>query len=249
MAKKNLETKETPFDMAYLKEHPYYCVQDDNYAWLPDSTVDLVLCDPPFNIAQDTNFHTYEKNTVHSFRFDKDKGWDTYSQEAFIKLMEEWAVEIDRVLRTGGSFAIFCADKYISHLMDALTKAGLKVRRVITWRKSNAVPVNRDTLMMSACEYIVMGVKDSKAVFNSDVYLKETIDLSVIEQFLVADKTAAVIENLVRKAVEGIAGSVNDETHIDAVASAVESAILKGSAEAVKRVRAMYVADDKGKNI
>jgi len=39
-------------------------VNDDNYLWLPDGSVDLVLTDPPFNIARDTNFHTYEKNTI-----------------------------------------------------------------------------------------------------------------------------------------------------------------------------------------
>lgn len=88
-------------------------VHDSGYAWLPSGSIDLVLTDPPFNIARDTNFHTYEKNTINSYRFDEDKGWDSYSPEGFRELLASWSKEFARVLRPGGSFAVFCADEYL----------------------------------------------------------------------------------------------------------------------------------------
>jgi DNA modification methylase len=210
----------------------------DNFAWLEDKSVDLVLTDPPFNIAQDTNFHTYEKNTINSYRFDEDKGWDSYSQDGFIKLLNDWAVEFARVLRPGGSFAVFCADTYLSHLIDALDAAGLNVRRTITWRKPNAVPVNRKTMMMSACEYIVMGVKGSKATFNADIDLTAIAEFADIEQVLVADKAAAIVERFVRDEVAKI--TTTGSTRPDEVTHAVLAALTTAVPQITERVRAMY---------
>ncbi len=217
-------------------------VHDDNYKWLPDASVDFVLTDPPFNIARDTNFHTYEGNTINSYRFDKDKGWDTYSPDSFVALLNAWSSEFARVLRPGGSFAVFCADAYVSHLIDALKSAGLSPRRTLTWRKPNAVPINRDTMMMSACEYVVIGVKGSRATFNSDLYTSDVAAITEVEQVLVGDKAAAVVEKAVREAVAQVAFAGKGRG--DKVAEAAEKAILAAAKEASRRVGAMYTAKD-----
>lgn len=219
-------------------------VHHDNYQWLPDASVDLVLTDPPFNIAQDTNFHTYEKNTINSYRFDADKGWDTYTPESFIDLLGDWAREFARVLRPGGSFAVFCADAYVSHLIDALTAAGLNPRRTLTWRKPNAVPINRQTMMMSACEYVVVGVKGSNATFNSDLKTADLTVITEIEQVLAADKAASIVEKAVRDAVAAVATAGNGRGKD--VAAAVATAVSAAAAESAKRVKAMYVDEGEG---
>ena len=176
-----------------LGENRFCLVRGDNYNWCSKDSVDLVLTDPPFNIARDTNFHTYEKNTINSYRFDKDKGWDSHSPEDFRNLLRQWSTEIERVLRPGGSFAIFCADEYVSDLIWSLRDAGLKPRRTITWRKPNAVPINRAHMMMSACEYIVYGVKGKKAVFNADIERGSEPVLDGVERTFVADKAGSVL--------------------------------------------------------
>lgn len=195
----------------FIEIEKVWLVKDDNFTWLPNGTVDLVLTDPPFNIARDTNFHTWEKNTINSFRFDADKGWDSYTPEGFRKLLDVWAKEFSRVLRPGGSFAVFCADEYLSDLIAAMKANGLKPRRTITWRKPNAVPVNRKHMMMSACEYIVMGVKGSKSVFNADLDTN-TVSMSDLEIVAVADKASNVMELELRKALSATSArpSVNE---------------------------------------
>jgi site-specific DNA-methyltransferase (adenine-specific) len=212
----------------------------DNFSWLPDASIDLVLTDPPFNIARDTNFHTYDANTINSYRFDAGKGWDSYTPEDFIALLGDWALEFARVLRPGGSFAIFCADTYLSHLIDALGAAGLTTRRTLTWEKPNAVPINRQFLMMSACEYVVIGVKNGAGTFNPDVYFADPTN-SLIEQVLVADKVASVVDKEVRAALGELTGSTTRQAD---VRSAVRRAITTATEKAVAKAAAMYITQD-----
>jgi DNA modification methylase len=208
-------------------------VHDSGYSWLPDGSVDLVLTDPPFNIARDTNFHTYEKNTINSYRFDGEKGWDSYSPEGFRELLKSWSKEFERVLRPGGSFAVFCADEYLSDLISALKEAGLKPRRTLTWRKPNAVPVNRKHMMMSACEYIVVGVKGSRSVFNSDVDLLATSGVTDLEVVAISDKVATVVEQEVRKSLNTLGWRPSTSEIQELVERAVESAATVAAKRAV----------------
>lgn len=200
-----------------------------------------MLTDPPFNIARDTNFHTWEGNTINSYRFDADKGWDSYSPEGFRILLNNWANEFQRVLRPGGTFAVFCADEYVSDLIGAMKANGLKPRRTITWRKPNAVPVNRKHMMMSACEYIVMGVKGSKSVFNSDLETSSKI-LSDAEVIAIADKASTVIEQEIRKALS----ARGDRPSVQEIQAIVEDTI-SDNAKAVSD-RSINLYSDDGKN-
>jgi DNA modification methylase len=216
--------------------------QADHFRFVADQSVDLILTDPPFNIARDTNFHTYENNTINSYRFDKDKGWDSYSREHFVSLLQSWAREFNRVLRKGGSFAIFCADQYISDLHHALEDAGLSPRRTITWRKPNAVPVNRSVMMMSSCEFIVTGVKAHKAVFNADVSDSTPELAEHLEALLVADKVSTVIELLLRRALAET--SWKDGSRPEQVARVVEDVLARAQPEVRRRVKKMYRVTD-----
>jgi DNA modification methylase len=225
----------------------YALLNTDNFAFLPDGSIDFVLTDPPFNIARPSNFHTWKHNTIHNYQLDGDKGWDTFTPEAFRKVLEVWSRDFFRVLRKGGSFAIFCADAYISHLIDALEAAGLQPKRTITWRKPNAVPVNRASLPMSACEYIVWGVKPkAKWTFNADIPLtnevSHTADSAEITSFIVADKVANVVSKAVKEAVAKVA--LNPSFSSEDVVTAAEAAMKGATAHALGRVENLFTADD-----
>lgn len=213
---------------------------DDNFDWIQDDSIDLILTDPPFNIARDTNFHTYEKNTINSYRFDKNKGWDSYSQDQFRNLIDQWVVSFERVLKPGGTFAIFCADDYISDFINSLNKAKLNPRRTLTWRKPNAVPVNRKHMMMSACEYVVVGVKKSKATFNSTLDPKTHPKVTSTEVVAIADKVAVVLEQQIRKAL----GNLDSRPPKEELYKLIEQTVSKNLNEAVMRSINIY-SDDK----
>jgi DNA modification methylase len=224
----------------------------DNFDFISNATVDLVLTDPPFNISKPTNFASYEKNTIHSYQFDDDSSedWDTYSHEEFIVKLDEWAAGWSRVLRNGGSFAIFCADAYVSHLMDALKRNKLNPRRLITWRKNNAVPVNRQYMPMSANEYIVVGVKPGKDVtFNADVpIVNQNLDARIIESTIVADKVSAIVYAKTREALlgSGISKSqttfleLDSKSHLEEISNLVSNVLSSIQNDAVKKVLSMY---------
>jgi DNA modification methylase len=214
-------------------------VLDDGYPWLQNSAVDLILTDPPFNIARDTNFHTYEKNTINSYRFDKGKGWDSHTPEGFRELLAGWSKEFFRVLRPGGSFAVFCADEYLSDLISALKTAGLKPRRTLTWRKPNAVPVNRKHMMMSACEYIVVGVKGSKSVFNVDINLANSSRLTEQEIVAISDKASTVAEQEIRKTL----GALGNRPSPIEIQATVERVLNSIAGEVARRSINIYSDD------
>lgn len=244
MSKKAVEQFEefqTPEGLtACTVESKFIALHGDNFAWVPDKSVDLILTDPPFNIAQDTNFHTWDQNTINSYRFDQDKGWDTYDHDQFLAMLQSWADGFARVLKPGGNFAIFCADAYVSHLMEALTNAKLKPRRLVTWQKPNAVPINRQSMMMSACEYVIVGVKGSKATFNSDIGIDDLETLSDVSSILLADKAGRVVEKAVREAITA-AYAEGKQITPDKIAKIVSTAVSANAAEVAKRTRAMYV--------
>lgn len=223
---------------------------NNNFHFVADKSIDFVLTDPPFNISKETNFHTYEKNSIHSYKFDEknEESWDTYSHEDFLIKLDEWSAEWSRVLRKGGNFAIFCADSYISHLMEALKNNGLSPRRLITWRKNNAVPVNRAYMPMSANEYIIVGVKKGKSTFNADVpIINQTIDQKIIEANIVADKTATIIHSKIVQAL--INGQINDNdelTHIEDIVKTVSETLKNSEADIQTKIEAMYKLDKNG---
>lgn len=222
----------------------------DNFRFVESGTIDFVLTDPPFNISKKSNFHTYEKNTIHSYQFDgeSDEAWDTYSHEEFLTKLDEWSGEWARVLRKGGNFAIFCADSYISHLMEALKANKLSPRRVITWRKNNAVPINRAYMPMSANEYLIVGVKPGKdTVFNADIpLLQQDLGDQLIEATLVADKVSTIVYAKLKEAVLASLEHPHDtqEEHLTLIQQTVEDVLEKVAPEAVKRTLGMYKEKD-----
>jgi DNA modification methylase len=182
----------------------YTVYHQNHYDNIPDNSIDFILTDPPFNIARETNFHTYKNNTIHSYQFDAEaeNNWDTQPHTVFLKQLNQWAEQFNRVLKKGGNFAVFTSDAYLSHFMEALQNNNLKPRRIISWLKTNYVPVNRKHMPASAVEYIIVGVKGNKATFNPDHILPiETLDSKTIQAFSIADKTSTIINTAVRKAL------------------------------------------------
>ncbi len=122
---------------------------------LADGCIDLILTDPPYNLAQEEVFVLEGRAPLS-----QDVGaWDRYPDDAFLALVACWAQEWARLLRPEGSGYVFAADRFLSHLRAALVEAGLHVKATIVWHKTNPAPQVVKTNFNSSVEYLLFFTK------------------------------------------------------------------------------------------
>lgn len=122
--------------------------------------VDHIITDPPYNISKDNNFNTmkHPRKGVDFGQWDRGE-FDLYS----------WVAEYAQLLNPNGSMIIFCSYRFISHIIDALEseKAGMVVKDVLVWQKSNPMPRNINRRYVQDMEFAIWAVKkNAKWVFN-----------------------------------------------------------------------------------
>jgi DNA modification methylase len=96
-------------------------------------------------------------------------------------------------------------------------------------------------MMMSACEYIVLGVKGSKAVFNADIEFKDEPEITVQEIIAISDKASTIIDLEVRKALE----KLDTRPSPSRIKEIVNNAIAEVAAAAAERSINIYSEDEK----
>jgi DNA modification methylase len=178
------------------------CIQVSNQ--IKNNSIDLLLTDPPYNISSDGAKPVWldkdtgkNKNSIHSQQFSEsfEQNWDDIGHDEFIGQITEWSKLWYTKIRKGGTFAVFISDQYISYLWHIMKKTGFEPKRIWTWKKPAAVPFNRSVNPVSACEYILWGIKPGgKRTFNSNT-AKDTI----VERYSVADKISSIIYKLAKE--------------------------------------------------
>jgi DNA modification methylase/ParB-like chromosome segregation protein Spo0J len=124
---------------------------------IADESVDLILTDPPYNIATE-RVMDYEGRSAVSYDFGE---WDKVEKENFLKDLSLWAVEWYRIAKASASIYVFMSDRYFSHARDALEQAGWQIKNPIAFCKTNpgTSPVKSDR--KSAFELVLFAVKKS----------------------------------------------------------------------------------------
>lgn len=128
---------------------------------IPDGSVDLMLTDPPYNIAKKNNFHTMGRAGIDFGEWDK--GFDLYS---YIELLP-------RVLNKNGSLVIFNDWKNLGEIARFAESLGFVIKDLIRWEKSNPMPRNKDRRYITDYECAVwLTMPKAKWTFNrqSDTY-------------------------------------------------------------------------------
>lgn len=171
---------------------------------ITNNSIDLLLTDPPYNISTDgakpvwIDKHTgQDKNSIHSQKFSEsfDQDWDDVGHEEFLAQMTTWSSMWYKKIRKGGSFAVFISDQYISYLWNIMEQTGFEPKRIWTWKKPAAVPFNRSVNPVSACEYILWGIKPGgKRTFNSNAGAD-----TIVERYSAADKISSIIYKLAKE--------------------------------------------------
>lgn len=165
---------------------------------ITDSSIDLLLTDPPYNISEGGAAPVWidketgkNKTTIHNQQFSStfEQDWDAVDHDEFLGQIDAWAAVWFKKLRRGGSFAVFISDQYVSYLWTAMERAGFEPKRVWTWKKPAAVPFNRQVNPVSACEYVLFGIKPKgPRTFNAD-----TPEGSIVERYASADKVSSIV--------------------------------------------------------
>ena len=122
---------------------------------LGNGCIDLILTDPPYNIARENEFELEGHSNIS-----QDFGeWDKHNESEFIASFDLWAQHWARILREQGSGYVFTSDRYLSHLRAALEAAGLHVKATIVWHKTNPGTQVVKTNFKSSVEYVLFFTK------------------------------------------------------------------------------------------
>jgi len=117
---------------------------------MPDGFVDLVLTDPPYNIARDNNFTSMGRAGIDFGEWDKDADILSFIEPAY------------RVTRDGGSMVVFNGWKNLGDIASEAEKAGWQTKDMLRLKKSNPMPRNRDRRYITDYECAIWFVKPKK---------------------------------------------------------------------------------------
>lgn len=121
---------------------------------IEDSSVDLLLTDPPYNISMRSGFHTMGRQGVDFGEWDKN-----FDQQSWLRIA-------CKKIKKGGSAIVFNDYKNIGKMDEIFTECGLTVKELIIWQKPNPMPRNRDRLYVTTIEVALWAVKGKGWTFN-----------------------------------------------------------------------------------
>ena len=122
---------------------------------IPDGSVDLILTDPPYNIARDNNFHTMGRAGIDFGEWDK--GFDLFS----------YIDGLSRICTKNANVVIFNDWKNIGEIAKYAESKGFVIKDMLRWEKSNPMPRNRDRRFVVDYEVAVwLTMPKAKWVFN-----------------------------------------------------------------------------------
>lgn len=114
---------------------------------IPDNSIDLILTDPPYNIAQ------YSTGNI---KFDWRADINNDVAEWDLKALEPKSLvsEFNRILSPTGNIFIFCSYNIIGEYHKAFDPV-FDTFQFMVWHKTNPVPNFRKSSFLNSCELIV----------------------------------------------------------------------------------------------
>lgn len=119
---------------------------------LPNESVDLVIADPPYNIATKKGMKGNSHGKIHTLT----EKWDIFdSEQEYIRFSANWINEAKRVLKDNGSIFVWGNSKSIFTMRNCLEENGFYFRDMITWCKRDAPPNVTCRLYANSTEFVL----------------------------------------------------------------------------------------------
>ncbi len=110
---------------------------------LPDSCIDLIIADPPYNLSQGGKWKWDNSVELKGLGGNWNKvmqDWDNYSFESYMIFTQEWLKEAQRIMKTTGSMWIFGTYHNIGIINVFCQALGIEIINEVIWYKRNAFP-------------------------------------------------------------------------------------------------------------
>jgi site-specific DNA-methyltransferase (adenine-specific) len=110
-------------------------------------SVDHIIVDPD-----------YKEDTGYGDRLEETEALDVFedwNSELKLDEVSVWAHEWARVIKTGGNIAVFCDERYVSFIREALISNGFDMVQVVTWHLTNPDTGSKKTTFLDTCQFIV----------------------------------------------------------------------------------------------
>lgn len=156
---------------------------------IESGSVDMVLTDPPYNIARKNNFSTMGRAGIDFGEWDK--GADLFS----------YIDEVYRVLNQNGSFIVFNDWRNLGAIAAYSEALGFVTKDMIRLEKSNPMPRNRDRRYITDFECALwFTMPKAKWVFNRQdaKYQRPKFVHSIDKGLHPTQKSLGLMENLIK---------------------------------------------------
>ena len=161
------EPKAKVGDIYRLGKHLLMCGDstspEDVKKLMGDSLADLLITDPPYNVAY--KGRTEEKLTIKN---------DNMSEDSFRRFLTEAFMAADSVMKPGAVFYIWHADKEAYNFRGACADMGWVVRQCIIWNKNSMILCRQDYQWKH--EPCLYGWKEGTHLWASDRKQTSVID-------------------------------------------------------------------------
>jgi len=150
---------------------------------LPESSVDLVFADPPYNLQLGGELLRPNHTRVDGVEED----WDRFQDfETYDRFTRDWLKAARRLLKPHGSLWVIGSYHNIFRVGSALQDIGFWILNDIVWRKTNPMPNFRGTRFANAHETLIWASreKDARYRFNYEAMKNLNDDLQMRSDWL-----------------------------------------------------------------
>lgn len=132
---------------------------------LPDSSVDLIIADPPYNLSKGRDWKWDNSEILDGMGGNWNKvmqSWDDFSFDDYFLFTKEWLLQAKRVLKPTGSMWIFGTYHNIGIINVICQVLKIEIINEVIWYKRNAFPNLSGRRITASHETILWCNKDAK---------------------------------------------------------------------------------------